>query len=84
MILRLPRPRARALMAGGVLAAGLFLVPISLRAQEPAGKDAGPSEKAAATSTLEARLRMQRLRTRKARATYDIARLNREIAEIAV
>lgn len=31
-----------------------------------------------------ARLRVQRLKTRKARALYEVARLNRELAEIAV
>src|SRR5262249_18513157 len=37
-----------------------------------------------ATATMQTRLRAQRLATRKAKALYEVARLTREIAEIAL
>jgi hypothetical protein len=76
------RHGARALFVGGVIASGLLFAPVgilSLRAQEPT-KEAKSKDDPAA----EARLRAQRLKTRLAKAAYEIARLNRELAEIAV
>jgi hypothetical protein len=76
------RHGARALFVGGILASGLIFAPVGiypLRAQEAKSKD-DPST----APTPEARLRAQRLRTRLARAAYEIARLNGEVAEIAV
>jgi HlyD family secretion protein len=52
--------------------------------QPPAAKGAGEPAKQVEPQSLRARLRAQQLTTRKARAVHDIARLNREIAEIAV
>lgn len=55
-------------------------------AQEPTppAKGAIRKDQPASSLTPEVRLRLQRLKTRKARAAYDVARLNREIAGIAV
>jgi len=77
---------ARALFVGGVIASGLLFAPVgrlSLRAQAPT-KEAKAKDDPSAAPTPEARLRAQRLRTRLAKAVYEIARLNREVAEIAV
>ncbi len=75
MTSRTNRRCARASIAGVLLALGLILDPDGLLAQEPAPKP-GPAS--------ESEIRVQRFRTRKARAAYEVARLNREIAEIAV
>jgi HlyD family secretion protein len=57
--------------------------------QEPAPKDGQPASKRPAagqpaSAEAQARLQAQRLATRKARAVYEIARLTRELAELAV
>jgi hypothetical protein len=73
-------------MAGGIFAVGLILAPggmAPLRSQEPAHpaiREDGPKVEL----KPDARLRVQRIKTRKARALYEVARLNRELAEIAV
>jgi hypothetical protein len=80
---------ASGLVVGGVVAVGLILDPGGLfpgRAEQPAPspkvmeRQDPPQE----TSPLKARLRAQRLKTRKSKVAYDIARLSRELAEIAV
>ncbi len=79
---RSTRRGARGLLVGGVVASGLFFAPagiLSLRAQAPANEAKSKDD-----PTAEARLRAQRLKTRLAKAAYEIARLNRELAEIAV
>lgn len=78
---RSDRHIARVLMVSGVVALSLSVDPVGPLASGDQGT--APSAKEAATSP-GARLRMQKLRTRKARAVYEIARLRRELAEIAV
>jgi hypothetical protein len=83
-----PRGVRRPIVAGAVALGLVGLVPV--RAQEPrppaqqAARPAGaPSQPQVARSSAR-RLRAQQLATRKAKAAYEIARLNREVAEIAV
>jgi HlyD family secretion protein len=77
------RHGVRVLLAAGAVALGLSLQGLfAVPAQEATrpSKGADSPEK----PTLKARLRAQQLATRKARVTYEIARLNRELAEIAL
>lgn len=83
------RHGARGPILGAVVAVGLILEPVGLfpsSAQEPAPptKGAVQKDRPSAEPTPVARLRLQKLKTRKAKAAYEIARLNRELAEIAV
>jgi RNA polymerase sigma factor (sigma-70 family) len=58
--------------------------PRSSTAQTPQPKIAEEATGRPASTTPQARLRAQQLATRKAKAAYEIAKLTREIAEIAV
>jgi hypothetical protein len=83
---RLLRCGARGLLVGGVVAVGLTLDlggRLPLHAQDPA-QGASQKDIPMAAPTPEARLRAQRLRTRLAKAAFEIARLNSELAEIGV
>jgi hypothetical protein len=78
-------PAVRVLLTG----VGLILGPGGLFpsiGQEPASTTTGDVREARRSDTpvTAAQLRLQRLRTRKAGAVYEIARLNRELAEIAI
>jgi hypothetical protein len=80
---------ARGPILGAVVAVGLILDPGGLfpsSAQEaaPPAKGAVQKDRPSAEPTPEARLRVRKLKTRKAKAAYEIARLNHELAEIAV
>jgi hypothetical protein len=79
-------PGARGVLAVGVVAvgvildlAGLFL----LHAQQPA-TGMNPNEPAATAVNPQARLHAQRLKTRNAKVAYEVARLNCEVAELAL
>ena len=82
------RRGARGSLVGLVIAAGLILDPgasTRLNAQPPS-QPKGEDRKAesSATRSPRASLHVQQLRTRRARAAYEIARLNHEIARLAV
>jgi HlyD family secretion protein len=84
---RLLRHGCRTRFACGLVAVGLILYvgglfPLQARQATPSGV-ADRKDRRSATPTLEERLRAQQLTTRRAKAEYEIARLNRELAEIA-
>jgi hypothetical protein len=58
--------------------------PTTTTAQTPPPKVTKPAAGQPATTTSRAKLRAQQLAARKARVSYEITRLNRELAEIAV
>lgn len=70
---------ARLLLVGS----GLILAPAGLSCAS-AQDTPKPGARADRKDATDADLRVQKLRTRKALAAYEIARLNREIAEIAI
>lgn len=73
-------------LAAGIAAGGAGVYVSG--SQHPAPGDETPNAAARSpqpvSTEARARLRAQRLATRKARASYEIARLNRELAEIAL
>ena len=80
---------ARGSILTAVVAVGLILDPGGLfpsSAQEaaPPTKRSVQKDRPSAEPTPEARVRVQKFKTRKAKAAYEIARLNHELAEIAV
>jgi hypothetical protein len=79
------RPAVCVLLTGVCLIFGTSGIFPSI-AQEAASPKTGDVREAQRSDASDpaAQLRLQRLRTRKARAVYEIARLNRELAEIAV
>jgi HlyD family secretion protein len=83
------RQGTRGLLGAGAIALGLSLgfgdlFPSHARQSPPPAKGADRQDKPPATTIPKSRLRAQQLATRKAKATYEIARLTRELAEIAV
>ena len=83
------RRGTRGLFVAGAVAFGLSLgfgASIPAHAQQLPPRVPGPDRpnQPPATPTPKSRLRAQQLSTRKTRAAYEIARLTRELAEIAV
>jgi hypothetical protein len=80
---------ATAILAGGIASGGASVYMLGFQepttnAQSPQAKTTKASTGKPTTAAPPARLRAQQLATRKAKASYEIARSTRELAEIAV